>query len=465
VSPGGRPSRRALVIGGLLLLLALVRGGWTWWVTGHDPDAVRSADTASYEVAAESLRQEGRFLEDRDPDLPMFLRTPGYPTFLAVAEATTGGWRGALLVQVGASVALVAATGLLAARLLRSSRAGWVAGAVVAVDPLQNVAAGTLLTESVASATLVAVVAGGVAVVRTPVDSLRWWHTAGWGATVAVATLVRPTTYYLPVAFVLLLVLRVRRTGWRRTALQVGAFVLPLLVAIGGWQLRNTQVVGSSRYSAIEAVNLLCYRGASAEARGTGEDLGELREGYGCPHDRPLESWCPTPADCDPTRPRTLGPRFDRMAETGTQLILEHPVPALADWAAGMGRLLLGPGESTLARFLALDALPRWATLGLAGWAIGTLGLAALGTVLVLRSPDRWSWSVVLVTLAYVVVVSGGPEAYARFRTPLVPLLALLIAAALGRRVGGVPPAVEDLSGAGAPRAASGAPGDPASST
>jgi hypothetical protein len=63
----------------------------------------------------------------------------------------------------------------------------------------------------------------------------------------------------------------------------------------------------------------------------------------------------------------------------------------------------------------------------------------------------------VIVTIAYVILISTGKAGDARFRTPLVPLIALL--AALGirycvqrvRRVAAAPPAVrqEDPVGAG----------------
>ena len=65
-------------------------------------------------------------------------------------------------------------------------------------------------------------------------------------------------------------------------------------------------------------------------------------------------------------------------------------------------------------------------------WNMLLWSLALVGAVVGLRSRRRWFWGFVISLIVYVIVVSAGANSGARFRTPLVPLLALL--AALGTR-------------------------------
>jgi hypothetical protein len=57
---------------------------------------------------------------------------------------------------------------------------------------------------------------------------------------------------------------------------------------------------------------------------------------------------------------------------------------------------------------------------------------AAVGAVAGLRSKHRGFWVFVIVTIGFVILMSTGRAGDARFRAPLVPLIALL--AALGSR-------------------------------
>ncbi len=82
----------------------------------------------------------------------------------------------------------------------------------------------------------------------------------------AIATLIRPTTYYLPVFVAALIVVGARRHGARTVAAGVALFLVPVVLIIGGWQVRNHFEVDSWRYSGIEGFNLYAYRGADALA-------------------------------------------------------------------------------------------------------------------------------------------------------------------------------------------------------
>ena len=416
-----------------LAAVFVVRAGWTWWVSGAHPSAVRSPDTPGYVTPARSLLDSGVFRAYPGRDVPMFIRTPGYPAFLAGAIGLTGGERGALMVQVFVSILTILVTYLLVIRLGGSRVAAGVAAAIVALDPLQFVASGTLLTESVTSLVMVAILAAGVGLFTVDATAARVRQSALLGLAIAIATMIRPTTYYLPVLIVGLLVVHLRRSGLRRVVLHLAAFLLPVFVVVGAWQVRNHRVVNSWSVSQIQAINLYCYRGASAEAGARNLSLATVWKQRGCPADGGVTGWCPSLGGCDERVPRTIGPRFDELERQGVRTTLHYPLETAGSTVRGGWRLLVGPGTETVARFLAVEQ-SSLLTAVLGVWMLAVELAAALGLVQLLRSAERRYWFFVAATLAYVVVISSGPETYSRFRTPLVPLIAMFAGLWLGPR-------------------------------
>jgi 4-amino-4-deoxy-L-arabinose transferase-like glycosyltransferase len=62
---------------------AAARVGRAAWIAHADPSAVWDPDTPGYVAPARALVDAGRFnITPTDP-IPMFIRTPGYPAFLA----------------------------------------------------------------------------------------------------------------------------------------------------------------------------------------------------------------------------------------------------------------------------------------------------------------------------------------------------------------------------------------------
>ncbi len=52
--------------------------------------------------------------------------------------------------------------------------------------------------------------------------------------------------------------------------------------------------------------------------------------------------------------------------------------------------------------------------------------LAVAGMVAAFRHKNYMSFALLLLTILYFGVITGGPEAYARFRVPIMPFLALI---------------------------------------
>jgi 4-amino-4-deoxy-L-arabinose transferase-like glycosyltransferase len=449
--------RRALA---LAALVVVVRSAWAGWTAHDDPSSVRSSDTPSYVDSARALVDDGEFDVAPDVDAPMFVRTPGYPMVLAGILWTTpeSAWAPSA-VQAGLSASIVLLTYGIGRRLLGPGGA-LAAAAIVALDPLQFAASGTLLTESVATLSLLVVMAAAAPVLgarRRTVDPVAC---ALLGLALAGAAMVRPTAYFFPVVAAGFVVLATRPAGIRRVVVSLVALAVPLVLVVGGWQLRNHHAVGSWRFSGIDAINLYCFRAADVDARVRGTSFEAERSRRGCAAEDPVnERSCPAWWGREGRDLHRPGACYDEMAERGLDTLASHPVPTAIVTARGFVRVAFGPGTDTVARFLRLSShraltalLGAW-TLGL--WIAFALGAASLARE---RGPDGLLWGFAMAWIGYVLVVSSGTEAYARFRTPVVPLIAL-VAGAAGPSVrswrGGPPrPRVRaraDLGSAGGP--------------
>jgi hypothetical protein len=111
------------------------------------------------------------------------------------------------------------------------------------------------------------------------------------------------------------------------------------------------------------------------------------------------------------------------MYDRGVELVRQHPRAFVTSTAKGLVR------ETT--EMYWEDEVPTpWARV-LRAVGVAFLGLAVWGAVLALRRPPRTAHVIVLVLIAYVFLLSAGPESRVRFRAPLSPLLILYAAPAV----------------------------------
>jgi len=361
----------------------------------------------------------------------MFLRTPGYPLFVgAILWVTNSVWSISPL-QAALSVLAIVLV-VLVGRQMISPAAGLLAGVLVALDPLQFALSGTILTESLATVLLVGAVAVAVPVFARPTDRVLLRHSFALGALIAASTIVRPTTYYFPVVVLVLFAIRFWHLPRRSMLSLMLAFALPILVVVGGWMVRNHYEVDSWQVSGSQAITMYCWHAAEVEARMNGVGIREARRGLECaPGGGEITVRCPSWWACDEQHPLAHGPSWDEMNRRGIEILMKHPVEAAEVFVRGLVREIAAPGSDTVSRYLHTNPSPGLTAL-LVTWNVMLWSLALVGAVVGLRSARRWYWIFVISVIGYVLVVSAGANAGARFRTPLVPLLALL--AALGAR-------------------------------
>jgi 4-amino-4-deoxy-L-arabinose transferase-like glycosyltransferase len=418
----------------IIVVASIARVGWAAWIAHSEPASVESPDTPGYLQPAWALLEDGRFSLSPLDATPMYVRTPGYPAFLAPILWLTDSEWAISPIQAVVSLAAVGTTVLVGWRLFGAT-VGLVAGAVVAIDPLQFLAAGTIMTESLTTVVLTAMVAVGAMVfaLRRPRD-VPVVAVLALGFLAAAATMVRPTFWFYPVVLLALLGVRFRGLPRRSLASRLLVFLVPIVLVVGGWQLRNHSAVDSWQVSGISDINLYCYNAAEVEASVEGISYDASRRRLGCPTEYPNPDGVCTPTvgyGCWMPDPAADGQGFNAWGRRGLDIMLDHPVASARVLGEGVVREIAGAARSRVSRYLGIDtSMPL--TIALSAWVLALWVFAAIGALAGLRSKHRAFWAFVIVTIGYVILISTGTAGDARFRSPLVPLIALL--AALGIR-------------------------------
>jgi hypothetical protein len=409
---------RSLLLAAILLVCVVGRGAYVLYLVHTNSVVTVHGDTPTYLGPARQLVDHGRFDSGGSPNEPEFLRTPGYPVFVAAVYGIFGKSNTAvLLAQVALSALTVFLTYLLAARIW-SAPIGLLAALFTLLEPLQNATSATLLTESLAA--LLLIVTAAIGFVALTDDTPRPKLFALLGLVTACATLVRPVTYYLPLLLLAILVVRRARgrDRWRDLAKITVAFLVPIVVLIGGWQLRNHERVDSWQFSGIEAKNVYHYRAAGVVARTShipfAEAQHELSDRLG------------------PRGKETQGAYYGRMYRAGIHILGAHPVDTIVVTLKGLWSELF----SVRVKFFEyLRSHPASGALvtGAEALLVAFYALCAYGLVLAFRRGRAASAHVFVAGLAlYILVASAGPEAMGgrgeRFRAPIMPILILYAA-------------------------------------
>jgi hypothetical protein len=220
-------------------------------------NALFRADTVSYLEPGRNLLLHGRFIADGVPDL---VRTPGYPLFLALTSLA--GFPAAAVANVLLSVFSVILVWKLSRTASGNESMAIVAAWLFAFEPLSVVYSVVLLSENLFLLFFLLSLERITEFLRR--KDLRTLGVAGlW---LAAATLVRPITYYLPVALALgLFAVLVRVPGLRWKAPAV--LLISAMPWLAAWQMRNWITTGYGGMSSVSEINLYCDAAAGVTAR------------------------------------------------------------------------------------------------------------------------------------------------------------------------------------------------------
>ena len=366
---------------------------------------------------------------------PDVRRTPGYPAALAAVYAVVGHRPAA---AVAANVLFGVLACVLAAVLggrLFGTFAGTLAGLLLAVDLTSAAYSLTIMAEPLFTVLLLLAALAAVGHLRAG-SNAALAHAA---ILCGIATLVRPIGIFLPLALgPALALLRPDRAARARAAV-AGAFVVLATLLPLGWAVRNYAEAGVAHLTSVGAINAYYHRAAAVEAQRRGVPVEvvrrELVEAGAAGHG-------PAPGE----RPADLA----AMERGAWQVVLADPGGYLVAHLRGIIRML-GPDREALAQlqsgspsaegpptsvaaFVTAESVGHvelggpWLVVALVQVvAVYALALAGLGVGL--RRAGLRPGTAVLALLVLYFLAASGPEAYARFRVPAMPFVAILAAA------------------------------------
>lgn len=266
---------RVVVLVTLLLRLLLIAS-----VSATIPSALQTPDTGTYLRPAHALLAAGTFSPSvaAAPE-PEVVRTPGYPVFLAGLIALFGD---RLWVFAAASALLGAATAFVLARLA-DSLFGSVASLAAVVLYSVEVSTFRYGTMVMSEALFTFLLLAGLALAAGAPPGPGPARAFAAGTCLAAATLVRPILCYaLPFAVLALAWGGGWAPGSRRRAAATGlAALLPVVLLVGGWQLRNLARTGDAALSQVASANLLFSRAGAVVAARDGIPLLEAQRRLG----------------------------------------------------------------------------------------------------------------------------------------------------------------------------------------
>lgn len=399
-----------------------------------DPDRIMRPDSSSYEKPALSLLANGLYNSSPDPaSIPEYKRTPGYPLFIATMYSLFGESRFAVItIQIILSIFIILFGYLIASKLF-SQKVGIVSVFFLGFDPVMTLHSQLMLTETLSALFNILSCLFLVYLIRhfTQRDSTvsaGVFYALGLGFALAMATMVRPVSYYLifPIILVIIGMHQVIGLKLRQSATLSILILIPFLLIVGGWQVRNYIVIGTHQFSGISGLSMLNYRAAGVLAMREGISLEEARERLGA----------------QLISENTDGNNeYERSFAYGLSLVRSEPILYLKLMGAGSFNMLFGPGAGTFLDYLGHKA-PLYKTTDFFISPLNYLGMLAqnsLGVLILfwcttflflnylcmavgissltkIERNDCVIHFLLIGICVYYILISSGVESYSRFR-------------------------------------------------
>jgi hypothetical protein len=207
-------------------------------------------------------------------------------------------------------------------------------------------------------------------------------------------------------------------------------------MCVGSWQVRNYVITGSTEFSQAKNQYLFVAKAAAIIAARDNISLEEAQQRLAEAHS---SATAPFLREASPTQV------YESQGRYAWSVMAAHPLLFLWTTMKGAGANLLGPSNlshlfgldnvalrtSLVKRELSRHSPAQW-TLALSSWSysLGFLMILYMGIMVFWRCQGLKSAGAVLLALTamYIILVSSGPEAYSRFRAPIMPLLCILAA-------------------------------------
>lgn len=431
------PLIAATIIRLTLLLAVLLRTGIS---------VLTSGDTFSYLIPGANLLHIGRFFNAHGPELD---RTPGYPLFLALTSQS--GFVLSALVQLALSIVIIwliarIASSLFAAHPHRHHVARLAAWLMV-FEPLSLAYSIKLYPETLFLFFFLL----SLHQLTRFLTRRHLLHLALATISLAAATYTKPVTLYLPLFLAIALTIHLRRTP--RLRWQAPLLLLTLSLALlAPWQLRNQHTASFNGFTSVQQKNLYFFQAAGVLSHTEHRPFTDVQRDLGYFDD--------SAATQNPDR-------LNSQTRDATRILLAHPLTAAYLQLKGSTIVALTPGVADLFALLGANPFSEPLRLPAQNPASAAYQFALTNPIhalimalcaafllwlytyafLTLRSPQlarSYKLSLFLIA-AYFLLISGGSQAVARYRLPIMPILCILAAGtAAGRRLNSVERGFDD---------------------
>jgi 4-amino-4-deoxy-L-arabinose transferase-like glycosyltransferase len=427
-----REGRLLCLILTVALLLRLLLAGI---VIAH-PERSVAEDTDSYVSSATHLLEHGS-LE------PTVMRTPLYPTYLAVhySLAGIGNVTSVMISQALLGTLAVWMTWRLGLLLLQDRRAALLAAALLALSVEMIGHGGYVITEIL----FVVIELGALLawVNHSRGGSLSWL--AGCGLLLGLAILCRPIAIILPpiIVFCTSLPLLLERR-WAQVFRNGACLCMPCAVVLVPWLMHAQRTLGFTTLSTVSHYNALYYNAASVMAYQQGRSVTEVREDLDkqLPEELARRNW----VDDESHRARLMQEMGEKVVRENLPLFialhlkqdLNSLLPDVTTIPEMLGLSVGGKGTLAVLNHAGLLAAVRHyfgGNLWLVCLAIPSvimLGFTYLGAAwaaqMLVRQRCWLALAVLLAVTAAFLLVPGAPSMH-RFRVPVMPQLCLMAGA------------------------------------
>jgi 4-amino-4-deoxy-L-arabinose transferase-like glycosyltransferase len=315
-----------------------------------------------------------------------------------------------------------------------SPGAGVIAGLLFGSFPLLLIVSNQVMAEALTAFFVTLALFTLYAALRR--ESLTLAATAG--ILTGIATLTRPVALYLPIP--LFLILLARRRFPIAFAFAIAAAALPAT-----WALRNYRQSGVAVVSSIEGENLLLYRAAGTVVVADKPPLDRLfafQKQFGF-YREALRIRVPLIRQAlAGLHPMNHAQRSMAYARLGLRMVARHPVTYLELAISSIISICIDDLAWLAAQQRGWDIVT--ARILLVPVSVGLVVCAIFGIRQLFRRDRDLAWLIIL-TIAYFLAVSAGPEGDSRFSVPYLALYIIAIAA-------GVSALTRPGGGEGAPR-------------
>ena len=425
---------QVLTLGLVLRLLVPI----LYYIHGHDIRSFYEPDTLTYVVPAQEMLVHHRFSANGAPEIK---RTPGYPLLLTIGLSLGRMEIVTICLQILLSCFTIYMVYLTTWLLLKNERMCIFAAVLYAIEPLSIMYASQLLTETL----FAALVMIWLYFLLKYLGKQAFRDLSASALALAASVYVRPVAYFLPVMLAGGLAAWAVVNGHKnkkRLLTQIAAFTVLSIGLTVVWRVRNWVETGYSGFSGISSINMYFYLAASVLAAQQHVPLVTMQRRLGYLDDRTYLERHPEQKNWP------IAQRLDYMECEGRRILLNNLSTYIPIYLAGVGRVVFAPGATEFLKIFGLDpnsGAPSRKNVRSTGLSVSIkerprilwssvlllplellyplLGCMVLSSRRLMREPAAIA---VMLTVAYYVILAGGPLGCSRYRHPVMPIICVL---------------------------------------